>query len=69
MVDEMMEIVLDPIFPPKNYTPLEQKRFELIHKESMFRLSPIKVSSFSNSNRKSIPKRERSFTKQKSGIT
>jgi hypothetical protein len=22
MVDEMMEIVLDPLFPPENYTPI-----------------------------------------------
>lgn len=27
MVDEMMEIVLDPLFPPENYTPIEEKRF------------------------------------------
>jgi len=27
MVNEMMEIILDPIFPPVNYEPVEEKRF------------------------------------------
>jgi hypothetical protein len=27
MIDEMMEIVVDPLFPPENYTPVEDRRF------------------------------------------
>ena len=27
MVDEMMEIIIDPLFPPVNYSPVEERRF------------------------------------------
>ena len=57
MIDEMMEIVVDPLFPPVNYCPVEVKRFELIHKEaSLFRLLPIRMNS-NSSETKHIPKR------------
>lgn len=64
MVDEMLEIAIDPIFPPENYTPVQEKRFELIYKESSFRISPVRVLSSSNDN-KYMPKRDKSFSKQK----
>lgn len=66
MIDEMLEIVLDPLFPPENYSPVAEKRFELIYKESsLFRISPVRVMSSSNDN-KYIPRRDKSFSKQKS---
>ena len=54
MIDEMMEIILDPLFPPTEYTPVEEKKFELVHKEiNLFRITPIRVArSFSNTKRK-----------------
>lgn len=66
MIDEMMEIVVDPLFPPENYTPVQEKKFELIYKESTsFRISPVRIMSSSNDN-KYIPKRDKSYSKQKS---
>lgn len=55
---------MDPLFPPENYTPVEEKRFELIYKETSFRIFPVRVISSSNDN-KYVPKRDKSFSKQK----
>ena len=43
---------------------MQEKRFELIYKESWFRISPVRVLSSSNDN-KYMPKRDKSFSKQK----
>ena len=60
----MMEIVIDPVFPPLNYSPVEEKRFELIHKEaSLFRLQPIRMVS--NETKYVQKQRESSFSKYK----
>lgn len=32
MIDEMLEIIVDPYFRPANYAPVATKNFELIHK-------------------------------------
>lgn len=32
MIDEMLEIIVDPFYPPENYTPVTTKRFELLSK-------------------------------------
>ena len=46
MINEMCEIVLDPLFPPDDYTPIENKNFELLHKEvSFYRINPLRTSS------------------------
>ena len=42
----MLELVLDPLFPPTDYTPLENKNFELLHKEiSFYRINPLRSGS------------------------
>ena len=62
MINEMMEIIVDPLFPPVGYTPVEEKKFEIIYREpSAFKLSPIRVISTSTDN-KYLPKRERTFS-------
>jgi hypothetical protein len=66
MVNEMFELVLDPQFPPENYTPVEEKRFVLLHKEvSMFRLQPVRMVASSNENKTSHRKLSFSFSKTK----
>lgn len=66
MIDEMIQIVVDPLFPPENYTPVQEKRFQIIYRESTsFRISPVRIMSSSNDN-KYIPKRDKSYSKQKS---
>ena len=55
--------MVDPIFPPINYSPVEEKRFELIHKEvSLFRLQPIRMVS---TETKGFPRKETSLSRNK----
>lgn len=42
MIDEMLEIIVDPFYPPENYNPVATKRFELLSKErTNFRVGNI----------------------------
>jgi hypothetical protein len=42
MIDEMLEIIVDPFYPPENYNPVAIKRFELLTKErTNFRVGNI----------------------------
>lgn len=68
MVDELMEIVLDPLFPPENYSPVEEKRFELIYREqALFRLNPIRMTTNLSENKYNVPERKTSTSKHKTG--
>jgi hypothetical protein len=69
MVDELFEIVLDPLFPPEQYSLVEEKRFELIFRDaSLFRLQPVRVNSSSNDN-KVHPHRKSSYSRTKPATT
>lgn len=49
MINEMFELVIDPLFPPIDYEPVENKNFELVHKEiSFFRINPLRSGSSDN---------------------
>lgn len=62
----MMEIIVDPLFPPENYTPVEEKRFELIYKEqSLFRLNPIRMTTNLSETKYNPSERRTSSSKQK----
>ena len=42
MIDEMLEITVDPYYPPDNYTPVSTRRFELLSKERVnFRVGNV----------------------------
>lgn len=67
-----MEIIVDPLFPPENYTPVEEKHFELIYKEqSLFRLNPIRMATnlsetkYNNSDRKTSSSKQKPNTVDK----
>ena len=56
MVDEMLEIIIDPYYRPASYTPVAKKNFEMLYKEtSSFRINPLRSNSSDNrKNAKSI---------------
>ncbi len=35
MIDQMLQIIVDPFYPPENYTPVAIKRFQLLTKERL----------------------------------
>ncbi len=56
MINEMFEIVLDPLFPPLDYTPVENKNYELLHKEvSFYRINPVRSGSTDNKRKDYYP--------------
>lgn len=69
MIDEMMQIVVDPVFPPENYVPVEEKRFQLIYKEqSMFRLNPIRMTAMTGNvsqSKYTTPERKTTYSRNK----
>lgn len=66
MINEMFEIVLDPLFPPVDYTPVENKNYELLHKEvSFYRINPVRSGSTDNKRKDYYPMEEFSITGSK----
>lgn len=52
----MFEIVLDPLFEPVGYKPVEVKNFELLHKEvHSYRISSIRSGSTDHKRKNYYP--------------
>lgn len=52
----MFEIVLDPLFPPVDYQPVETRNYELLHKEvTFYRINPIRSGSTDNKRKDYYP--------------
>ena len=67
LINEMLEIILDPIFPPVDYHPVEVKNFELLHKEINFgRINPIRGGSTDNKRKNYYPLNDQTSQKNSS---